>query len=132
MDAQILVIATPIWMGQPSSVCKLVLERLDAELSEKDDEGRLLTFGKVAGVAVVGNEDGAHHVDRRGAPGTQTTSASPSPPAAATYWVGEAMQKTDYVDAGPKPDTTGETTATLARHLAHLARLLDANPYPPH
>ncbi len=57
-----LVVATPIWMGQPSSVCKVVLERLDAEISETDDQGRMLTYGKVAGVAVVGNEDGAHHV----------------------------------------------------------------------
>jgi len=61
LAADILVIATPIWMGQPSSVTKRALERLDAELSEKDDEGRLLTYGKVAAVAVVGNEDGAHH-----------------------------------------------------------------------
>src|SRR5689334_4794319 len=62
LAAQILVIATPIWMGQPSSVCKMVLERLDAELSETDSEDRMLTYGKVAVVAVVGNEDGAHHV----------------------------------------------------------------------
>src|SRR5262245_23032603 len=48
LDADILVISTPIWMGQPASVCKLVLERLDAEISETDDEGRLLTYGKVA------------------------------------------------------------------------------------
>ncbi|MFL6134190.1 MAG: flavodoxin family protein, partial [Nocardioidaceae bacterium] len=62
MDSDILVLATPIWLGQPSSVAKLVLERLDAELSETDDEGRMMTYGKVAAVAVVGNEDGAHHV----------------------------------------------------------------------
>jgi multimeric flavodoxin WrbA len=62
LDCDLLVIATPIWMGQPASVCKMVLERLDAELGESDDEGRLLTYGKVAMVAVVGNEDGAHHV----------------------------------------------------------------------
>jgi multimeric flavodoxin WrbA len=62
MSSDILVLATPIWLGQPSSVCKVVLERLDAELSETDDEGRLSTYGTVAAVAVVGNEDGAHHV----------------------------------------------------------------------
>ena len=45
LAADILVIATPIWMGQPSSVCKMVLERLDAELSYTDDQGRLLTYG---------------------------------------------------------------------------------------
>src|SRR5687767_9823757 len=48
LAADILVMATPIWMGQPSSVTKRALERLDAELSEKDDQGRLLTYGKVA------------------------------------------------------------------------------------
>src|SRR6478735_426908 len=62
LASDILVIATPIWMGQPSSVCKMTLERLDAELGETDDQGRMLTEGKVAIVAVVGNEDGAHHV----------------------------------------------------------------------
>ena len=62
LDSDILVIATPIWLGQPSAVCKMVLERLDAELSETDDEGRMSTYGKVAALAVVGNEDGAHHV----------------------------------------------------------------------
>jgi multimeric flavodoxin WrbA len=59
--ADIVVLATPTWMGQHSSLAQRVLERLDAELSEKDDVGRLLTYGKVAVVAVVGNEDGAHH-----------------------------------------------------------------------
>jgi hypothetical protein len=39
-----------------------VLKRLDAELAETDDEGRPLTYGKVAVVAVVGNEDGAHKI----------------------------------------------------------------------
>lgn len=60
--ADILVLATPTWMGQPSSIAQRVLERLDAELSQTDDRGRLQTYGKVAVAAVVGNEDGAHHV----------------------------------------------------------------------
>lgn len=130
LAAQILVIATPIWMGQPSSVAKMVLERLDAELSEKDDQGRLLTFGKVAAVAVVGNEDGAHHTCAEIFQALNdvgfTVAAS-----AGTYWVGEAMGGTDYKDAGPKPDTTGTATATLAANVAHLAGLLAATPYPP-
>jgi hypothetical protein len=50
---------------------------------------------------------------------------------AATYWVGEAMQKVDYVAAGPKPDTTGKSTATVAANTAHLARLLAGSPYSP-
>ena len=62
MAADILVLATPTWLGQHSSVAQGVFERLDAELSEKDDEGRLMTYGKVAVAAIVGNEDGAHHI----------------------------------------------------------------------
>ncbi|MFG3642802.1 flavodoxin family protein [Micromonospora sp. NPDC047762] len=130
LAAQILIIATPIWLGQPASVTKMVLERLDAELSETDDEGRLLTYGKVAGVAVVGNEDGAHHsiAEVQGALNEVGFTVAA---AAATYWVGEALHTVDYRDAGPKPDTTGRTTKALALNSAHLARLLADQPYPP-
>ncbi|SCG36921.1 flavodoxin family protein [Micromonospora coxensis] len=130
MDAHILVIATPIWLGQPSSVCKMVLERLDAELSETDAEGRLRTFGRVAAVAVVGNEDGAHHVTAEVLQALNDVGFSIAANAS-TYWVGEAMGKTDYADAGPKPDTTGSATKTLAANTAHLARLVADRPYPP-
>jgi multimeric flavodoxin WrbA len=130
MDSHILVIATPIWLGQPSSVCKLVLERLDAELSETDGQGRLSTYGKVAAVAVVGNEDGAHHVTAEVLQALNDVGFSVAA-AASTYWVGEALGKVDYKDAGPKPDTTGQSTKTLATNAAHLAHLLAANPYPP-
>src|ERR1700744_1913396 len=60
--ADILILATPTWMGQQSSVCQRVLERLDAELSETRDDGQPSVTGKVAVAAVVGNEDGAHHI----------------------------------------------------------------------
>jgi multimeric flavodoxin WrbA len=129
LDAHILVIATPIWLGQPSSVTKVVLERLDAELSETDDQGRLLTYGKVAAVAVVGNEDGAHHVTAEVLQALDDVGFS-IPASASTYWVGEAMGGVDYKDAGPKPDTTGTATKTLAANAAHLARLLADQPYP--
>ncbi|WFE98953.1 NAD(P)H-dependent oxidoreductase [Micromonospora sp. WMMD964] len=130
LASQVLVIATPIWLGQPSSVCKMVLERLDAELSETDDEGRLLTYGKVAGVAVVGNEDGAHHTIGQVQQALNEVGFTLAA-AAATYWVGEALHTVDYRDAGPKPDTTGRTTRALALNSAHLARLLAEQPYPP-
>ncbi|MEU8423154.1 NAD(P)H-dependent oxidoreductase [Micromonospora sp. NPDC048835] len=130
MAAQVLIIATPIWLGQPSSVCKMVLERLDAELSETDAEGRLRTYGKVAGVAVVGNEDGAHHTIGEVQQALNEVGFTIAA-AAATYWVGEALHTVDYRDAGPKPDTTGRTTKALALNTAHLARLLADQPYPP-
>lgn len=130
LAADIVVLSTPIWMGQPSAVCKLVLERLDAELGETDDEGRTLTSGKVAGVAVVGNEDGAHHVSAEVYQALNDVGFS-LPANAVTYWVGEAMQGTDYQDLDPEPEKTAATTATLAANLAHLATLLRAAPYPP-
>jgi multimeric flavodoxin WrbA len=129
LDANVVVLATPIWMGQPSSVCKMVLERLDAELSETDDEGRLLTFGKVAAVAVVGNEDGAHHTIAECLQALNDTGFSVAANSGA-YWVGEAMRSTDYNDHDQPPEATLSAITTLAANAAHLARLLATQPYP--
>jgi multimeric flavodoxin WrbA len=129
LAADILVIATPIWMGQPSSVTKMVLERLDAELSETDDEGRLLTYGKVAIVAVVGNEDGAHHVIAECLQALNDTGFSMAANAG-TYWVGEAMQSVDYKDHDSTPEATASATTSAAANAVHLARLLKADAYP--
>ncbi len=129
LDAEILVLVAPIWMGQPSSVAKMVLERLDAELAETDDEGRLLTFGKVAGVGVVGNEDGAHHTSAEVFQALNDVGFT-LPAQAVTYWVGEAMQAVDYQDLDQTPEKTAGTTEVLARHATHLARLLKESAYP--
>lgn len=129
LGADVLVLVTPIWMGQPSSVCKMVLERLDAELSETDDEGRLLTYGKVAGIGVVGNEDGAHHVTAELAQALNDVGFS-LPANAATYWVGEAMHDIDYKDVTPTPEKTADTKRTLVVNATHLAGLLATSPYP--
>ena len=129
MEADILVVATPIWMGQPSSVCKRVLERLDAVLSEIDDDGRYPTFGKVAVAAVVGNEDGAHHCCAeiyQALTDVGFTVPGASPP----YWVGEAMGSTDYQDLERTPKKVAETVRTIASNAAHLAQLLKKSPYP--
>lgn len=129
LAADVLVLVTPIWMGQPASVCKVVLERLDAEISETDDEGRPLLFGKVAAVGVVGNEDGAHHVSAELFQALGDVGFT-LPAQAVTYWVGEAMGATDYQDLDETPRTTAGTTATLARNAAHLAAVLKGSPYP--
>ncbi|WP_405455363.1 NAD(P)H-dependent oxidoreductase [Streptomyces sp. NBC_00101] len=129
LAADILLLATPIWLGHPSSLCQRVLERLDAELSESDDQGRLLTYGKVAAVAVVGNEDGAHKVSADLFQGLDDVGFSLAP-GAVTYWVGEAMRGTDYQDLEETPDAVASTTRTLAANTVHLARLLADHPYP--
>ena len=129
LDADLLVLATPIWMGQPASVCKMVLERLDAEIAETDDQGRMSMNGKVAVVAVVGNEDGAHHTTAELLQGLNdvgfTIAAN-----ASTYWVGEAMQAVDYNDHEQTPEKTASTTSTAAEQALHLAQLMRQNPYP--
>lgn len=130
MAADILVVATPTWMGQPSSVCLRVLERLDAELSEKDERGRLRTFGKVGVAAVVGNEDGAHHISAIVFQVLNDVGFS-VPAQGVTYWNGEAMHAVDYQDLDETPDATAGTTRTLAANAAHLARLLRGASYPP-
>ena len=127
LAADILLIATPTWMGQASSICMRVLERLDAELSEKDDQGRPSVFGKVAAVAVVGNEDGAHHISSQVFQALNDVGFS-IPAQASTYWNGEAMHGTDYKDLEQTPEATAATNAMVAANSAHLARLLkDAN-----
>ncbi len=130
LAADILVIATPVWLGQPSSICKMVLERLDAELGETDDEGRMSTYNKVAAVAVVGNEDGAHHVTAEVLQALNDVGFSIAANGS-TYWVGEAMQGTDYQDLEQKPEKTTSTTKTAAANTAHLATLLSSQGYPP-
>ncbi|RST03725.1 flavodoxin family protein [Streptomyces sp. WAC05950] len=130
LGCDILILSTPIWLGHPSSVAQRVLERLDAELGESDDEGRMLTYGKAAAVCVVGNEDGAHHVSAELFQGLNDVGFSLAPNAV-TYWVGEAMQGTDYQDLDKTPEKTAATTATLAANTAHLARRLKAASYPP-
>lgn len=129
LDADILVLATPIWMGQPASVCKMVLERLDNELAETDTDGRPILFDKVAVVAVVGNEDGAHHTSAELFQALNDVGYTIAAQGV-TYWVGEAMQPTDYNDLDPAPEKTVGTTATAARNAAHLARLLKNAGYP--
>jgi multimeric flavodoxin WrbA len=130
LAADVLVLATPIWMGNPASVCKMVLERLNAEVSETDDEGRMSTFGKVAIVAVVGNEDGAHNVVAQCLQGLNDVGFSVAPNAG-TYWVGEAMQPVDYQDHDETPEKTAATNAAAAANAAHLARLLRSSQYLP-
>ncbi|MCS3492020.1 multimeric flavodoxin WrbA [Arthrobacter sp. JUb119] len=129
LAADILVLATPIWVGHPSSLAQRVLERLDAELSQTDEQGRPILFGKVGVVAVVGNEDGAHHVIAELGQGLADVGFT-LPAQGSTYWVGQAMHTTDYQDLDQTPQVTANATQIATRNAAHLARLLKARPFP--
>jgi multimeric flavodoxin WrbA len=129
LDAQILIIGTPIWLGNPSSVCRRVLERLDAFLGETDDDGRMISFDRVAVAATVGNEDGAHNVSAQLFQALGDVGFT-IPAGGHAYWVGEAMGSVDFKDLDEVPDDVQDTVDVLARNAAHLARLLAADGYP--
>lgn len=128
-EAELFVLATPIWMGHPSSHAQRVLERLDAYISETDDRGQMPTADKVAMVAVVGNEDGAHHVGAELFQGLNDVGFTLAA-GAMTYWVGEAMGSIDYADLSETPEKTAQTTRTMVANAVHLAEALAARPYP--
>lgn len=125
----ILVFGGPIWMGQIGSIAKRVLERMDAFLSETDDQGRMPSFGKVAVAAIVGNEDGAHWSSAQLFQSLNDTGWT-IPAGAACYWVGEAMGSVDFKDLKSTPKKVTETAAMTASNAAHLAGLLKAKAYP--
>jgi multimeric flavodoxin WrbA len=129
LEADILVFGTPIWLGQASSLAKRVVERMDAFLSETDEKSRMPSFGKVALVAVVGNEDGAHNVSAQLYQALADTGWT-IPPSGTCYWVGEAMGGVDFQDLPSVPDKVAETAAMAASNAAHLAGLLKSQPYP--
>lgn len=129
LDADILIFGTPVWLGQMCSVAKRVVERMDAFLSETDEAGRMPSYGKVAVLAVVGNEDGGHWVSAQLYQALSDTGWT-IPAAAVSYWVGEAMGKIDFKDLPQIPDKVQETAAMVASNAAHLAALLKDRPYP--
>ncbi|MER6529984.1 flavodoxin family protein [Streptomyces sp. NPDC001508] len=127
LESQILIIASPTWLGRPSSVAQRVLERMDAMLSETDEEGRPVAYNRVAGVVVTGNEDGAHHVISE-ISGALADIGYTVPGQAWTYW---------HLGPGPGPDYLQErrgrgwahrTGRTMADNLCGVARALSSLP----
>lgn len=129
VDADILIVSTPTWVGHMSSFAQRALERLDAEISIEDDEGKPGMFDKVAGVAVVGNEDGAHKIS-----GDIFQSLNDIgftiPANGVVYWNDEAMGSREYKDFEEIPNAVSSTMATFTKNLAHLASVLKLQTYP--
>lgn len=129
LQHDILIFGGPIWMGQIGSIAKRVLERMDAFLGETDEQGRMPSYGKVAVAAIVGNEDGAHWSSAQLFQSLNDTGWT-IPAVAACYWVGEAMKSTDFKDLEHEPQKVTQTANMVASNASHLARLLQADPYP--
>jgi multimeric flavodoxin WrbA len=129
LAAEILLFASPTWLGRPSSVAQRVLERMDAMLSEQDDEGRPVAYNHVAGVVVTGNEDGAHHVISE-ISGALLDIGFTVPGQAWTYWNRGPGPGDDYLDAGEGHDWSHATGRTAAANLVAVARSLGESPVP--
>lgn len=133
--ADILVITTPIWLGEKSSVCTKVIERLYSSSGDLNEAGQYAYYGKVGGCLVTGNEDGAKHCSMNILYSLQHLGYS-IPPQADAAWLGEAGPGPSYLDpgsGGPENDFTNRNTTFLTWNLMHLARLLkDAGGFPVH
>ena len=126
MAADILVLGTPIWLGERSSVCSRVVERLYAWSAKLNDAGQYDYYGRVAGCVITGNEDGAKHCASSLLYGLQHLGFL-VPPQADTGWVGEAGPGPSYLDpdsGGPENEYTRRTATFMAWNLMHLARIL--------
>jgi multimeric flavodoxin WrbA len=129
LASEILVLATPTWLGQISSVAKRVLERLDALLSETDAEGRPVAYNRVAGFVVTGNEDGAHHCIGQLAQALIDIGWT-VPGQAWTYWNRGPGPGPSYLDTEEGRDWSQSTGRAAAGNLVAVARALAANPIP--
>lgn len=129
LAADILVMATPTWLGQHSSVCMRALERMDAMLSETRDDGRPVVYGKVAGVVVTGNEDGAHHIVASVCQALIDIGFT-IPGQSWTYWHLGPGPGPDYTDTDKAHDWSDRAGRNAARNLLGLARVLKPDTYP--
>jgi multimeric flavodoxin WrbA len=125
--ADILILATPTWLGQISSVCKRVLERMDAFLSETKDDGRPITYDEVAGFVVTGNEDGAHACIANMAQAVIDLGYT-VPAQAWTYWnKGPGPGDEEYLDSD-ETEWSNTTGRTAAQNLFVVANALKSSP----
>jgi multimeric flavodoxin WrbA len=132
--ADILVIGTPIWLGEESSICRVIIERLYAHSAQRNDKGQYIFYGKTGGCIVTGNEDGVKHVSMTVLYAMQHIGYT-IPPQADAGWIGEIGPGPSYGDDGTGLDSdfTNRNTTFMTWNLIHTARLLkDAGGIPAH
>ena len=135
LAADILVLLSPIWLGEKSSVCTRVIERLYGNSHLLNDEGQWAYYGRVGGCIITGNEDGAKHCAMNILYSLQHLGFAIAPQAD-SCWLGEAGPGPSYLDpgsGGPENDFTNRNTAFLTWNLLHVARMLkDGGGIPAH
>jgi multimeric flavodoxin WrbA len=124
--ADILVVCTPIWLGEKSSVCTHLIERLYGNSSDLNEAGQYAYYGRVGGCLVTGNEDGVKHCAMNVLYSLQHLGYT-VPPQADAGWIGEAGPGPSYLDpgsGGPENDFTNRNSTFMTWNLMHLARML--------
>jgi multimeric flavodoxin WrbA len=127
--ADILIVGTPIWLGENSSQTRVLIERLYAMSGLHNTKGQYAYYGKVAGMLITGNEDGVKHSAMSTLYSLQHIGYS-IPPAADAGWIGEAGPGPSYLDegsGGPENDFTNRNTSFMTWNLMHLAALLKSH-----
>lgn|SRR5690625_1228519 len=127
--ADIVIIGTPIWLGEKSSVAKLLIERLYGSTSLTNDKGQSIFYNKVGGVVVTGNEDGGKAA-AKSILYSMAHNGFTIPPNVDTYWVGDAGPGPSYMEAGTDNEFTKSHVKMLAWNTRHLARLFKKHPIP--
>lgn len=130
LDAEILVVVTPTWVGHPSSMAQRMLERMDAMISETTDDGTPVAYNRVAGVVVTGNEDGAHHVISE-INGALADIGYTIPGQAWTYWNQGPGPGDEYPQTEHGHEWSHNTGRLMAHNLHAVATALAARPVPP-
>jgi multimeric flavodoxin WrbA len=130
-QADILVFGSPIWFGVRSSVLQMIIERLDGTYAERDGTtGQYPLYGKVAGIIITGNEDGAHTVAAHTLYNL-THLGCVIPPNVDCYWVGDAGPGPSYIEAGGDRHLyTNRTVRYMVANLTYMAGLMKAHPIP--
>ena len=124
--ADILVVLSPIWLGEKSSVCSMLIERLYAMSAQLNDKGQYAYYGKVGGCIITGNEDGVKHCSMNILYSLQHLGYV-IPPQADAGWIGEAGPGPSYLDegsGGPQNEFTQRNVTFMTWNLMHLARML--------
>jgi multimeric flavodoxin WrbA len=62
LASEIVILATPIWWGNQSSETQRVIERCDEMHDQLLSRGKSPLEGKVGGIVITGDSDGAQHV----------------------------------------------------------------------
>lgn len=129
LAADILIMASPTWMGTLSSMAMRVLERMNGLYPVKDEQGRPVTYNKVAGFIVTGAEDGARHVVAEMAAALMDLGFTIAPQSY-TYWNNGPGPGDNYLESDFRKDWSIETGKTLAANVIAVANALKITPIP--